>query len=120
MDILNEVSLPLGGSLLLFGLWFFVAAVREFNSFKKMSGMETNKVITSGVYAYSRNPQNVGWVLFMLGIAFLGKSLGAILLVLIFTFIFHLHLPTEEKYLSRTLGKSYDEYRKKVPRYFGF
>lgn len=109
----------IGGILIILGVLFCAVALINFRSFQRMSGIDTSKLIDFGIYRYSRNPQNVGWVLFLLGIAILGKSLFSILFVLIFILLFSLYLPIEEKYLDSIFGESYREYCKKTPRYFG-
>lgn len=116
----GAISLTLGIIFGTIGILFIGFSLWEFRSFKKMSGMETNRVIASGIYRWSRNPQNVGLVLFLLGISFWGASLGALLLVAVFAGVFHSYVPIEEKYLSEALGKEYDAYCTAVPRYFSF
>ena len=107
----------LGGSLVLFGSWFFVASVREFRSFEQMSGTEPGNLVTSGPYRYSRNPQIVGWGLALLGASIAGRSLKALLLTAAFFFIHRLYFVSEEQHLERVFGEEYRRYRSEVPRF---
>ena len=78
------------------------------------------KLITTGPYAYSRNPMTAGLFLQMFGV---GIYFGSVLSVFIFTplfiFIHYIELKKiEEPELEKRLGNDYVEYRKKVPMFF--
>lgn len=85
-----------------------------------MSGLETNVLITVGVDRYSRNPQNAGWGLALLGVALLGNSGLALLLAAMFWLMFRIYIPLEEKYLEQVFGAAYREYCAKTPRFLGW
>jgi protein-S-isoprenylcysteine O-methyltransferase Ste14 len=75
------------------------------------------KFITTGVYAWVRNPMYLGSLLFLLGFFFTTLSLLS-LLVWVALFIFYDRMVTyEERDLRRILGEKYLEYRKQVPRW---
>lgn len=61
-----------GIALLALGLSILVISVWAFQSFRRMSGQRTDRLVTGGIYRWSRNPQNVGWLLALLGIALWG------------------------------------------------
>ena len=74
------------------------------------------KLVTTGPYAYIRNPMLTGLFILLFG---LGVLLGSISLVFIFTPLFILlnvlELRTiEEPELEKRLGKEYLEYKKRV------
>ncbi len=78
------------------------------------------KVVSTGPYAYARNPMLAGIFIFLFG---LGILLGSISLVFIFTPLFILFFlwevkAVEESELEKRLGPDYVEYKKKVPRFF--
>ena len=78
------------------------------------------KLITSGLYKYSRNPMLLGLFIFLLG---LGLFLGSLSLIFLFTPIFILinvlYLKAiEEKEMEKKFGKQYLEYKKMVPMWF--
>lgn len=68
-----------------------LAGMLEFRSLRKMSGLETSKLITTGIYRYSRNPQYTGWFLALLGISIMGRSGLALLLTIILIVGIHLY-----------------------------
>ncbi len=76
------------------------------------------KLVTSGVYSYTRNPVFIFYNFSALIWFLLTGNLWA-LMCLIFMIIFlHRKVLIEEKYLFKKFGKEYQLYAKKVPRYF--
>lgn len=108
-----------GWALALLGSWFSGWGVREFRSFEKMSGMDTGRLVKSGPYRYSRNPQVVGWGVTLLGISLASRSPEALLLTAWYFLVHRLHAPVEEWHLERTFGEEYRRYRAKTPRFLG-
>ena len=77
------------------------------------------KLITTGLYAYIRNPMLTGLFLLMLG---LGVLFGSLSLSFIFTPLFIalniLYLKAiEEKEMEKKFGEEYLEYKKRVPMF---
>ena len=77
------------------------------------------KLITTGLYAYVRNPMLLGLFIFMLGLGVLFSSLS---LIFIFTPLFIvlnvLYLKAvEEKEMEMKFGQEYLEYKKRVPMF---
>jgi len=77
------------------------------------------KLITTGLYAYARNPMILGLFLLMFG---LGVLFGSLSLILIFTPLFILLnvlyvKAVEEKEMEKKFGEEYLEYKKKVPMF---
>jgi protein-S-isoprenylcysteine O-methyltransferase Ste14 len=114
-----EVGLLLGAALAIVGVALFVAGVASFRSWRRISGMDTTELVTTGIYRWSRNPQNLGWCLLLVGIALMGPSWSALLLAVAFWVGFHLHVSSEEEFLARLFGQRYREYQRRSHRYFG-
>ncbi|TCT02353.1 methyltransferase family protein [Paralcaligenes ureilyticus] len=104
----------LAGLLLL--LWSLVSFGRSFRV-----GIDTqhaDKLVTTGVFALSRNPIYVAFALILFGqflvhpnwilLAYMGAAVG----------LFHRQVLREEDYLKRHYGKPYSEYCSRVRRYF--
>lgn len=114
------LTTPAGTILLLFGVVIITIAILNFHTFQRMSGLHTDQLITDGIYAWSRNPQNLGWGLVLFGIALIGRSGFALLLSGLFGIAIHIYIVAmEEPYLERIYGKSYQRYRVKTARYLG-
>lgn len=85
-----------------------------------VSKNEKTELVTSGIYALSRNPAFLGFDLMYLGIALMFFNLWLCCLTLIAGIMLHLQIVNvEEDHLSEAFGDEYLEYRKKVRRYFG-
>jgi protein-S-isoprenylcysteine O-methyltransferase Ste14 len=86
-------------------------------------GISTGQHVTNlqkiGLYRYSRNPQIVTYFFVILGYALLWPSVSGIVWVILYYLIGHIMVRTEEKHLSQTFGKEYQEYCTKTPRYIG-
>lgn len=77
------------------------------------------KLVTTGPYAYVRNPMLTGWFILFFGLGVLFRSIS---LVFIFTPLFVLLnvlelRAVEEPELGKRLGKEYLGYRKRVPMF---
>ena len=77
------------------------------------------KLVTTGPYAYFRNPQSTSWFILFIGLGILFQSLS---LVFIFTPLFILFSifqlkRIEEPVLEKRFGKKYIEYKKRTPMY---
>ena len=75
------------------------------------------KLITSGIFAHSRNPFFLSLDLYFIGIAFLQPNLFFIgFAVLAFVGI-HFFILKEEKFMTKVYREEYEKYRQKVRRY---
>lgn len=77
------------------------------------------ELITTGPYAYSRNPMMLGIFLMLFGTGFF---IGSLALTVIFTPLFVLLMSVyaklvEEKELELRFGQPYRDYKKRVPMY---
>jgi protein-S-isoprenylcysteine O-methyltransferase Ste14 len=111
-------ALAVGGLLAVAGVTAAGVAIANFRSFERMSGLDTSRLIHRGIYGRSRNPQNLGWGLALLGTAVAGRSPAALGLVLLFALVIHLYIVTlEEPYLESVYGDEFRDYRRRVRRY---
>jgi len=111
---IGSIEFLIGLSLFILGIVGEVIAVINF----KMTPLD--EPVTQGLYKVSRNPQET-----MLTIAFFGVcfAVGSWFLIFFFGFsrIFnHFHILAQEKACLKEYGDAYQEYMKKVPRYFLF
>lgn len=120
LEIRPFLSFVIGTVLFVVGLVIFLAGMLSFRSFRRISGLAATKLVTTGIYRYSRNPQNVGWALFLVGIGLLGRSGMALVLAVLFWLSFRFYLPEEERYLQRIFGDDYKGYCESTSRYLGF
>ncbi len=101
-----------GGAPFLWALLFGLGPGRS-------HGLRVDDLRQAGLYAISRNPQVVGFLIAMLGYLFLwptARNAGSVVLVACIT---HLMIRTEEEHLHDRFGEPYGLYRRRVPRYLG-
>ncbi|KOX98322.1 hypothetical protein AMR74_04700 [Halorubrum tropicale] len=74
---------------------------------------------TDGLYRYTRNPQNVGYVLLFATYAVLANSPLVGVLTVEFAVVTVLQVLAEEAWLREVYGDAYDEYCERVRRFVG-
>ena len=80
---------------------------------------DNTKLVTDGIYKFSRNPAFVGFDFMYIGILLMFFNIGTLLFSLFSIVMLHLQILQEEKYMAKTFGEEYLEYKKKVFRYIG-
>lgn len=77
-------------------------------------------LVTSGIYAFSRNPAFLGFDLVYIGILAMFYNAGLLIVTLLAVVLLHLQIVNvEEDFLLTTFGDEYLQYREKVCRYIG-
>ena len=118
---LNSLRSPeLGGSVILvsFILIFLSVGLFRKNTEDPNPITQTNKLITTGIYKYIRNPMYLALVIFQIGLG-ISLSFLHISLMSIFTII-TLHyfvIKREETYLKKLFGVDYESYITKSKRW---
>jgi len=117
----RSVSTAVAGSLLLI-IGFLTRVWATFYFYKErmkvISLSPQRTLITSGPYAFSRNPLYLGGNVFVfLGAALLFGSLAAVLITLIHFPFIDLFVRREEKQLERDFGDDWLQYRRRVRRW---
>lgn len=115
----SEVIPWVGVFFCLTGLLLFLWSLVSFGQSFRV-GIDTNhpnKLVTTGIFAYSRNPIYVSFAFILLG-QFLIFSNWILLLYLgAAIWLFHRQVLREEDYLKQHYDKQYSEYCKRVKRY---
>ena len=97
------------GLVILIIAWFGLGSGRSF-------GQDRNKLNTSGIYQYSRNPQLVGYGIILLSFALLFISWYSLGWFVQYLIISYLMIRSEEEFLNLRYGKEYEKYCSDVPR----
>ncbi len=106
-------ALIAGGAILGFGSMAWLGLRRSF-------GRQVTGLYRSGPYGLSRNPQVVGGLIMVWGIALLWPSWYAVGWAALWIVMFHPMVLTEEEHLRRSYGDEYARYCERVPRYVGW
>lgn len=77
------------------------------------------KLVTEGIYRFSRNPAFLGFDLVYLGILVMFFNPILLVITLISIILMHLQILNEEKYLEKLYGEEYQSYKKQTSRYAG-
>jgi protein-S-isoprenylcysteine O-methyltransferase Ste14 len=110
---LGTLWLYTGLTICLFGMIFTSIAILNFATSPK------DKVVTKGLYRFTRNPTYIGIILMQTGLGIACASWLYLLLALILIIMFNTVLPMEERYCLYRFGDDYVKYKNKTPRWLG-
>jgi len=111
-----------GGVLAVFGVAIVVLGRRELDRLGQPTdpGRPTTNIVTSGVYALSRNPLYLGATCVLAGVALLFNLPWVLILLLPSLVLCHFVLiAPEERYLAAKFGDEYRDYAHTVNRWLG-
>jgi len=117
-------NLASGVPLTLTGFSLCVASIWQLHRWGKglpwgdaVEAAQSTQLITTGLYAYTRNPMALGYLLMIDGLGWLFQSLGTAIIVplLLFLLIFVWLKVREEPALERRFGQAYREYKERTP-----
>jgi protein-S-isoprenylcysteine O-methyltransferase Ste14 len=100
----------LGGALTAAGAALAVAGAGRFDSAAQVSGIEPGQLVTAGVYRHTRNPQYLGIVVALAGLAIATRSGLAAIVAASGWRAFDRWIPCEERHLQRIFGERYRSY----------
>lgn len=104
------------------GVWAIVAArisLEQANTtWSPMTPGQSTSLVSSGVYAFSRNPMYLGMLLVLIGWAVLLASAAALALSGVFVlYLDRFQIGPEERTLTAHLGQEFLDYRHRVRRW---
>ena len=76
-----------------------------------------DRLVSSGLYAYTRNPMYLGHIIFLVGLTLTLQSWLAGLITIAVAIWFHFRVLADERKLSVELGPAYVAYTKSVKRW---
>jgi len=84
----------------------------------ELTGSREGVLLTEGIYSRIRHPRYVETFLWILGYALFTNYLAMYVAFLLMLPIMHIVVLLEEKELKKRFGVEYEEYCRRVPRYF--
>jgi protein-S-isoprenylcysteine O-methyltransferase Ste14 len=78
-----------------------------------------DKLVTKGIYRYSRNPMQLSQVVIFLGVSIATASWIFLLLSVVYMIAPLLWVDAEERHCLKYYGDAYREYMKRTPRWIG-
>ena len=115
----TQAAKTLGVVLILLGMIPFVLAYVSFGTSWRI-GIDQDtpgSLVTGGIFAITRNPIYVGFILFLLGIFLLNGTWFFLIFTLLAVVAIHFQILREEEFLRKHYGQSYEEYCKRAARY---
>lgn len=101
-------------------IFFLISVIHMKDSWRAgIPEKDKTKLVTDGIYKFSRNPAFVGFDFMYIGILLMFFNIGTLLFSLFSIVMLHLQILQEEKYMAETFGEEYLKYKKKVFRYLG-
>ncbi len=112
-------------AMFLFGLGFLVILISVIQFFvtkttvDPMNPNKTRKLVTTGIYNFTRNPMYLGMLLFLLAFGLkLGNAFNTLLAAGFVYWMNHFQIKPEEEVLLEKFGKEYSIYCKLTRRWF--
>jgi protein-S-isoprenylcysteine O-methyltransferase Ste14 len=109
----------LGVALCLGGIAVLVLSLAAFGNSLRV-GIDVDqpgRLVTTGIFAVSRNPIYVGFFVFLMGEFLAFPSWGPLIAVVVAALLFHRQVLREEKFMRQQYGEAYAEYCSRVGRY---
>ena len=97
----------------MFGVVFAIITILNFATSPK------DKVITKGLYSFSRNPMYIGMLLMYIGLGIACSSWLYLFLTLVLMILLNANLSAEERYCLHIYDAAYREYMDRTPRWIG-
>jgi protein-S-isoprenylcysteine O-methyltransferase Ste14 len=118
--VVPPVLASMGFVLVILGFLLGMAALLAFRRGRTTSapGHLAVRLITSGIYRFSRNPIYLGFLLMLIGIPLNGGSYWGLFLAPVMVTLFgRLVIEQEEEILAKRFGDEYGKYRAQVRRW---
>ena len=119
----GEIQYPIlfyiGAFIAFLGIWFEYKADNQLALFRKRKNKKKEDILNTGIWAYSRNPNYLGEILFWFGLLGMGlafsspwyTSLGSIGMLFMFLFA---SIPMKEKQMIKNRPEAFKKYKNEV------
>jgi protein-S-isoprenylcysteine O-methyltransferase Ste14 len=106
----------IGSSFIVIGLLTLVINM-SWLGISRSLGRGTKKLVQTGLYRITRNPQALACGLYVIGFSILWPSLFSFGWAILYCILIHIMVLTEEEHLAKMYVDKYLEYLQQVPRY---
>ena len=116
LTFIYPFGIIVGVILIILGIWITYKGIKDLRLRYSHSGYERDNIlITTGIYAYTRNPMYFGAIIMILGWFLVLPFTFLLISTILFTIMFYITAKSEEKKLSQKFGREYIKYKQKVP-----
>lgn len=110
-----------GAILIITGTWIISRGIKGLRLSHGVAGRDQGDVlVTTGIFAYTRNPMYFGAILMILGWFLVSAFTFILISTVLFLLVFFIVAKSEEKQLEQKYGKKYRAYKRKVPLFFPY
>ena len=123
IDLINiPFQLEISFFILSLGILVFINPVLKFikskTTINPIQFEETNRLVTSGIFKYSRNPMYLGMLMIIISTSIFYLNIYSILTPFLFIlWINKFQIKREEVFLTKKFGKEYLSYKNKTRRW---
>ena len=123
IDLINiPFQLEISFFILSLGILVFINPVLKFikskTTINPIQFEETNRLVTSGIFKYSRNPMYLGMLMIIISTSIFYLNIYSMLTPFLFIFwINKFQIKREEAFLAEKFGKEYLSYKNKTRRW---
>jgi len=110
--IFNSFIFPASKIIMLIGILLVIYGWRQIHKARK-----EGKLVTTGLYAYMRHPQYVGFLLITLGLNVQWLTIITLLLWPILAFLYYRLAKSEDKDVEEQFGEEFRKYKQEVPAF---
>ncbi|WP_297476544.1 isoprenylcysteine carboxylmethyltransferase family protein [uncultured Photobacterium sp.] len=113
------IAIPLIIIAVVSGFLSVLALTKADTTISPLIPQQTARLVTRGIYQYSRNPMYVSLLLLLIAAVFIYGELSTILGIVFFIVVInHYQIKPEEKVLLTLFGEEYTQYCRQVRRWF--
>ncbi len=124
-ELQNPILFYFGAALAVVGTLFELFADNELDRFRKRENKKKEDILRTGIWAYSRNPNYLGEMLFWFGLLGMGLAYGApyytaagsIGMLLMFLFA---SIPMKDRQMEKNRPEAFAKYKREVSRILPF
>lgn len=115
----NIILKSFGIFLIVIGLLIMVIGMVNFGKFTRTMGIDTKKLITGGLYKYTRNPQYVGYGITIIGFNMAWYTQLSAMVIITYFIMIYITILIEERNLEKIYGEEFQKFCNSTPRFIG-
>ena len=122
LTLIYPLGIFIGAILIILGVIIIYQGIKSLrlrysrDSYEKLG----DGLITTGIYAYTRNPMYFGAIIMILGWFLVFPFTFILISTFLFLVLFYITAKSEEKQLIQTYGKTYLKYKSQVPLFIPY
>lgn len=121
LSFIYPYGIVIGIILIISSVWIIYKGIKDLKLKYSSSGYENdNKLVTTGIYRYTRNPMYFGATLLILGWFMVLQFTFILISSILFLLLFYFTAKAEENHLSKKFGTKYHSYKRKTPLFIPY